>query len=232
LRAAPFTFADYTPPTAEGDHHHRVGCWATYAIFDEQEILPSGYFTTVQFGDKSTRESRIIQQARESGRECPAKTGTQEWICSVCFQEFSTALAWKLKIEITVFIIQVAPFLARVAASRYSLLMMDEQEFKRRCDAAFESLLRRLQEVGDERGFEVEGGSGKLEVLFEDAEETRFVISPNTPVRQIWISALTTSFKLSWSDAAATFVLDKTGETLMQLMGRILTEQLGSPVTV
>jgi frataxin-like iron-binding protein CyaY len=51
-------------------------------------------------------------------------------------------------------------------------------------------------------------------------------------VRQIWISALTTSFKLSWSDAADTFVLDKTGETLMQLMGRILTEQLGSPVTV
>lgn len=109
---------------------------------------------------------------------------------------------------------------------------MDEQEFQRRCDAAFESLRRRLQEVGDERGFEVEGGSGKLEVLFEDEDETRFVISPNTPVRQIWISALTTSFKLSWSDAAATFVLDKTGETLMQLMGRILSEQLGNPVSV
>jgi CyaY protein len=69
-------------------------------------------------------------------------------------------------------------------------------------------------------------------VLFEDADETRFVISPNAPVRQIWISALTTSFKLSWSDAAQSFVLDKTGETLVQLMGRILTQQLGSPVTV
>jgi iron donor protein CyaY len=125
-----------------------------------------------------------------------------------------------------------ATFLARASASRYSVFDMDEQLFKKRCDAAFESLLHRLQEVGDERGFEVEGGSGKLEVLFEDADETRFVISPNTPVRQIWISALTTSFKLSWSDAAGTFVLDKTGETLMQLMGRILTEQLGSPVTV
>ena len=110
--------------------------------------------------------------------------------------------------------------------------MMDEQEFQRRADAAFDSLLRRLQEAGDAHGFEVEGGSGKLEVLFEDADETRFVISPNAPVRQIWISALTTSFKLSWSEAAGTFVLDKTGETLMQLMGRILTEQLGSPVTV
>ena len=109
---------------------------------------------------------------------------------------------------------------------------MDEKDFQKKCDAAFEDLRRRLQEVGDERGFEVEGGSGKLEVLFEDEEETRFVISPNSPVRQIWISALTPSFKLSWSDAAGAFVLEKTGETLMQLMGRILTEQLGSPVTV
>ena len=109
---------------------------------------------------------------------------------------------------------------------------MDEQEFRKRCDAAFEELRRRLEEAGDVHGFEVEGGSGRLEVLFEDAEETRFVISPQTPVRQIWVSALTTSFKLAWSDTAGAFVLEKTGETLMQLMGRILTEQLGSPVSV
>ena len=109
---------------------------------------------------------------------------------------------------------------------------MEEREFQQRCDAAFELLRRRLLELGDAHGFEVEGGSGKLEVLFEEPEETKFVISPNAPVRQIWISALTTSFKLGWSDAAGTFVLDKTGETLMQLMGRILTEQLGSPVSV
>lgn len=109
---------------------------------------------------------------------------------------------------------------------------MDEQEFHRKSDAAFDALRRRLQEAGDVHGFEVEGGSGKLEVLFDDEDETRFVISPNAPVRQIWISALTTSFKLSWSEAAGTFVLDKTGETLTQLMSRILSEQLGNPVSV
>ncbi len=109
---------------------------------------------------------------------------------------------------------------------------MDEKDFHKRCDAAFEELRRKLQDAGDVHGFEVEGGSGKLEIQFEDADETRFVISPQTPVRQIWISALTTSFKLAWSDAAGAFVLEKTGETLMQLMGRILSEQLGSPVSV
>ena len=109
---------------------------------------------------------------------------------------------------------------------------MDEQDFRRKCDAALDSLRQRLLDLSDEHGFEVEGQVGKLEVLFEEPEEARFVISPNTPVRQIWISALSTSFKLSWSDQAGAFVLDKTGETLSQLMGRVLTQQLGSAVTV
>ena len=110
--------------------------------------------------------------------------------------------------------------------------MMDEHEFQKKCDAAFESLAKRLQDLSDTHDFEVEGGSGKLEIEFEDEDDTRFVISPNTPVRQIWISALTTSFKLGWSDAAQAFVLDKSGETLNQVMSRILTEKLGSAVQV
>ncbi len=109
---------------------------------------------------------------------------------------------------------------------------MEEHEFRTKCDAALESLRRRLLELGDAHGFEVEGEGGKLEILFEEPEEARFVISPNTPVRQIWISALATSFKLGWSDAASAFVLDKTGENLNEVMGRILTQQLGSPVSV
>lgn len=111
-------------------------------------------------------------------------------------------------------------------------MMMDEQEFRRKCDAALEKLQKRLAELGDEHAFEVEGGSGKLEIEFDDDDETRFVISPNAPVRQIWISALTTSFKLGWSDGAGSFVLEKTGETLDQTMSRILSRQLGAEVTV
>ena len=109
---------------------------------------------------------------------------------------------------------------------------MDEHEFRTKCDAALESLRRRLLELGDAHGFEVEGEGGKLEILFEEPEEVTFVISPNTPARQIWISALATSFKLGWSDAASAFVLDKTGENLNGVMGRILTQQLGAAVEV
>lgn len=109
---------------------------------------------------------------------------------------------------------------------------MDEHDFRKKCEAALEILRRRLLELGDEHGFEVEGEGEKLEILFEEPEEARFVISPNTPVRQIWISALATSFKLGWSEAANAFVLEKTGETLPQVMGRILSQQLGSQVTL
>ncbi len=110
--------------------------------------------------------------------------------------------------------------------------MLSEHEFQKKCDAAFEALRSRLLELGDAHDFEVEGGSGKLEIEFEDEDETRFVISPNAPVRQIWISALTTSFKLGWSDSAQSFVQEKTGETLNQVMSRILTEKLGAPIEV
>jgi len=109
---------------------------------------------------------------------------------------------------------------------------MDEHDFRSKSEAALESLRRRLLELADEYGFEVEGEGGKLELLFEEPEEAKFVISPNTPARQIWISALATSFKLSLSDGAGVFVLEKTGEKLNQVMGRILTEQLGTAVAV
>ena len=110
--------------------------------------------------------------------------------------------------------------------------MMDDQEFQKKAEFAFDALRSRLLEIGDENDFEVEGGSGKLEIEFEDEDETRFVISPNAPVRQIWISALTTSFKLAWSDSAQAFVQEKTGKNLNQVMSRILTEKLGKPIQV
>jgi len=113
---------------------------------------------------------------------------------------------------------------------RYANSMLDEQDFRRKADAAFEDLKRRLLTLGDEHGFDVEGESGKLEVIFEEPEEAKFVVSPNTPVREIWISALSTSFKLGWSDAKNAFILEKTGENLLDVMSRVVSQQLGAQV--
>jgi len=109
---------------------------------------------------------------------------------------------------------------------------LDEREFQRKSGAAFEELKRRLLEAGDEHGFDVEGESGKLEVTFEEPAPAKFVISPNAPVREIWISALSTSFKLGWSEPKNAFVLEKTGENLFAVMSRVISQQLGSEVKV
>ncbi len=110
--------------------------------------------------------------------------------------------------------------------------MLEEKDFQRKADAAFEDLKKRLLTAGDDHDFDVEGESGKLEVSFEEPEEAKFVISPNTPMREIWISALSTSFKLGWSDTRNAFVLDKTGEDLLQVMSRVISQQIGARVTL
>jgi iron donor protein CyaY len=110
--------------------------------------------------------------------------------------------------------------------------MLDERDFQRKADAAFDDLKRRLLMLGDEHGFDVEGESGKLEVIFEEPEEAKFVISPNTPIREIWISALSTSFKLGWSDSKNAFISEKTGENLLEVMSRVVSQQLGEQVSL
>jgi frataxin len=110
--------------------------------------------------------------------------------------------------------------------------MLEEKDFQRKADAAFEDLKKKLLTAGDEHGFDVEGESGKLEVQFDDAEGTKFVVSPNTPVREIWISALSTSFKLGWSEVQNAFVLERTGENLHAVMARVISHQLGKTVTL
>ena len=103
---------------------------------------------------------------------------------------------------------------------------MDDQEFSRRADSSLESLKRSLYDAEGEADFEVEDNSGALHISFDDPPG-KFVISPNSPVRQIWISALSTSFKLDWSADANDFVLTKTGEKLKPLVARLMNEQLG-----
>jgi iron donor protein CyaY len=103
--------------------------------------------------------------------------------------------------------------------------MMDENDFRKRADTALGSLNKSLMQAEESADLEVEDQSGALHISFED--RSKFVISPNAPVRQIWISALATSFKLDWSDAEQDFVLSKTGEKLKTLVARLINQQLG-----
>src|SRR5215469_9512933 len=108
---------------------------------------------------------------------------------------------------------------------------MDDQEFQRRAEAGLQDLKRSLIKAEETIDMEVEEQSGALHVSFDDPPG-RFVISPNSAVRQIWISALSTSFKLDWSEQQNDWVLGKTGETLRPLVGRLVSEQVGEQVSL
>jgi CyaY protein len=109
------------------------------------------------------------------------------------------------------------------------MLLMDDLEFRRRSDSAIEGLKQSLIQAESRLDMEVEENAGALHISFDDPP-AKFVITPNSPVRQIWISALVSSFKLDWSQDAQDFVLARTGEGLKPLVGRLIGEQLGETV--
>jgi iron donor protein CyaY len=106
------------------------------------------------------------------------------------------------------------------------MLPLTEQEFRMKSDEALESARRALLPLADSREFEVELQNGVLNLVFEEPSDARFVVSPNAPVRQIWVSAMARSYKLSWAAELSSFALD--GETLPQLLDRLARMHLGA----
>ena len=109
--------------------------------------------------------------------------------------------------------------------------MLDEQQFRTKSDEALTQLERALQKASDRHEFDVDRNEGALTVEFDDPP-ARFVVSPNSPVRQIWVSARVQSFKLDWSDTAADFVLAADGRSLRQLLADVISQQLGETVSL
>jgi len=112
-----------------------------------------------------------------------------------------------------------------------SLGVMDDQEFRTRADAALEDLSRRLAAAGEVHEFESDFNSGALSIEF-DEPPAKFVVSPNAPVRQIWISAHSRSFKLVWDAARVAFVLPASGETLVEFVSGAISTHLGEAVAL
>jgi iron donor protein CyaY len=107
--------------------------------------------------------------------------------------------------------------------------MIDETTFRRVADGALDSLFKALTRAGESFEFEADMNNGALTVEFDDPPG-KFVVSPNAPVRQIWVSAHSKSFKLDWDDAVGAFTLG--GVTLLELMGQHISTQLGEEVVL
>ncbi|HUR32605.1 MAG TPA: iron donor protein CyaY [Vicinamibacterales bacterium] len=105
---------------------------------------------------------------------------------------------------------------------------LSEQEFRVKCDEALEDARQTLLPLADDHEFEVDFQNGVLNVVFEEPREAKFVVSPQAPVRQIWVSAMSRSFKLAWDANLDQFALN--GEPLPGLLDRLCREFVANQV--
>ena len=97
---------------------------------------------------------------------------------------------------------------------------MTEQEFRLQADRRARGRAARIAAArGCRRASRWSCRTACCRSIFEEPSPAKFVVSPNAPVRQIWVSALSRSYKLAWSDDASAFALD--GETLASLVERL-----------
>ena len=109
--------------------------------------------------------------------------------------------------------------------------MLDEQDFHLKCEDSMMALFKALAGASDEHDFEADFNNGTLTVEFEEPR-AKFVVSPQTPVRQVWVSAHSRSFKLDWDGARKAFVLAASGQTLAELIAAHISEHLGETVSL
>jgi iron donor protein CyaY len=108
---------------------------------------------------------------------------------------------------------------------------MDDQDFKNKADHSLQALYRRLSAASDDAAFEADFNAGALTIEFEEPP-AKFVVSPNAPVHQIWVSAHSRSYKLDWDSVEGDFVLQSSGQTLTELIQDAIAKQLGEEVSL
>ena len=104
---------------------------------------------------------------------------------------------------------------------------INEAEFKENSEHAILEIERVFGELSEQRDIDVEVEGGVLTVTFEEDEPGKFILSPNSSVRQMWLSARMSSFKFDWSEASGAFLLSGSDEALKQVIIRLTREQLG-----
>lgn len=104
---------------------------------------------------------------------------------------------------------------------------ISEAAFQQHAEHAISELERLFGALAEERDIDVQVEGGVLSVNFEEGEPGKFIVSPNSYMRQLWVSARMSSHKFDWSDEAGDFALAGTGEALKLVMTRLTQEQLG-----
>lgn len=103
--------------------------------------------------------------------------------------------------------------------------------FTQHYDASITDLETRLSNAIDEgTEFDFEKNGDVLTIEFEDGE--RFIISPNSPVNQLWVSANYSGSRFNWSDEENDWIHEKQGDPLFLFLDKELSKKLGKPVSI
>ena len=108
---------------------------------------------------------------------------------------------------------------------------MTELEFRTLADHALEDLHRTLSDASADLLCDADFNAGALVIEFEETS-TKFVVSPNAPVKQIWVSANLKSYKLDWDPARNVFAIPNGGLTLTNLIAQAIGEHTGKKVSL
>ena len=106
-------------------------------------------------------------------------------------------------------------------------MKLSDAEFQMRVEDTLKDLEFAFSRLANERDIDVEMQGNVLTVTFEEGEPGKFVISPNSSVGQIWVSARLASYKFDWSDTANDFILQESNELIKTVLERLTREQLG-----
>ncbi len=78
--------------------------------------------------------------------------------------------------------------------------------------------------------FDLEKNGDVLSILFED--DSKFIISPNSPVSQLWVSANYEGHRFNFDDLNASWKDEKSSEEFLTYLSRLLSEKLSEDITL
>jgi frataxin-like iron-binding protein CyaY len=113
----------------------------------------------------------------------------------------------------------------RLNSNRTLWRMRDEHEFLLTAAAVLDSLKRHLiaRAEHDHAAFEVRDQDNVLAIHFVDSGDS-ILIAPHTPTRQMHVAAPSAVYQLDWDSRTEKFILPRTGEYLIPLIDRLVTE--------
>lgn len=102
-------------------------------------------------------------------------------------------------------------------------LTMDETTFTRLVDKTLAAIEQTVEDSSADIEYDTVGGILTLEC----ANGSQVIINRNSPLRQIWVAARSGGFHLDWQAEPGRWVCRLNGETLPQMLQRVLREQAG-----